>query len=68
MRGPFAFPGEVALTFPRVAVLVICWVAGIMCALRCLFLFFQLMDEVNARLPEAERFSPIWGGAVDRRP
>jgi hypothetical protein len=60
MQGPFAFPGDVALTLTRVAILVVCWVALIICVLRDLFLFYQLMDEVNARLPEGERFSPGW--------
>ena len=58
MQGPFAFPGEVALTFTRVAILVVCWVALVICVLRDLFLCFKVLDEVNARLPEGERFSP----------
>jgi hypothetical protein len=58
MQGPFAFPGEVALTFTRVALLVVCWVALVICVLRDLFVFYKVLDEVNARLPDGEKFSP----------
>jgi hypothetical protein len=60
MQGPFAFPGDVPLTFARVAVLAVCWVALVVANLRGVFVFYKMFDEVNANLPESERFSPAW--------
>jgi hypothetical protein len=57
MQGPFALPGEVALTFARVAILVVCWVVLVICVLRDLFLTCKVVDEVNRELPEGDRLS-----------
>lgn len=48
------------LTLARVVILVLCWVAIVICGLRNAFVGGKMLDEVNARLPDAERFSPAW--------
>jgi hypothetical protein len=35
-------------------------VTTVICGLRGTFIFYKMLDEVNARLPESERFSPAW--------
>lgn len=43
------------LTFPCVAVLVLCSVVGVIGVLRSIFVSGKMLDEVNAMLPEAQR-------------
>ena len=45
------------LTFPRIAILVVCWVAGVICVLRTTFVSGKMLDEVNGKLPGSQKLS-----------